>query len=81
MTQDEEIEYERLKTARDALLLTVANLRGQLEKIAAKEREVCEKMCEKHAEVYASLPKTPTTDSAWAACIDLRDAIRAIGEA
>ena len=49
--------------------------------VAAKEREACEKICEKHAEVYASLPKTPTTHSAWAACIDLRDAIRARGEA
>ena len=81
MTQDEIIEFERLKTARDSLLLTVANLRGQLETIAAKEREACEKICEKHAEVYASLPKTTTTHSAWAACIDLRDAIRARGEA
>ena len=41
MTQDEEIEFERLKTARDSLLLTVANLRGQLETIAAEEREAC----------------------------------------
>ena len=40
MTDDEAIEFERLKTARDSLLLKVANLRGQLETIAAKEREV-----------------------------------------
>ncbi len=44
------------------------------------EIEACEKVCEKHAEVYASLPKNPTTDSAWAACVDLRDAIRARGK-
>ncbi len=31
MTQEEELEFERLKTARDSLLLTVADLRGQLE--------------------------------------------------
>jgi hypothetical protein len=31
MTQDEEIEYERLKTARDSLLLTVAKLRGDID--------------------------------------------------
>lgn len=41
MTQEEEVEFDRLKTARDSLLLTVANLRGQLETIAAKEREAC----------------------------------------
>lgn len=41
MTDDEAIEFERLKTARDGLLLTVANLRGQLETIAAHEREAC----------------------------------------
>ena len=44
MTQDEEIEFHRLKTARDSLLLMVANLRGQLETIAADEREDCAKM-------------------------------------
>ena len=49
--------------------------------VRADEREACAKVCEKHAEVYASLPKTLTTDTSWAACIDMRDAIRAIGEA
>ena len=44
MTDDEAIEFERLKTARDGLLLTVANLRGQLETIAAHEREACAKL-------------------------------------
>jgi hypothetical protein len=46
MTDDETIEFERLKTARDGLLLTVANLRGRLETIAAEEREACAKVCE-----------------------------------
>jgi hypothetical protein len=46
MTQDETIEFERLKTARDSLLLKVANLRGQLETIAAEEREACAKLCD-----------------------------------
>jgi hypothetical protein len=41
MTDDEEIEFYRLKTARDSLMLLVANLRGQLETIAADEREAC----------------------------------------
>ena len=46
MTDEETIEYERLKTARDSLLLTIANLRGQLETIAAEEREACAKVAE-----------------------------------
>jgi hypothetical protein len=47
MTPDEMlVEYERVKTARDSLLLTVANLRGQLETIAAEEREECAKVLE-----------------------------------
>ena len=46
MTQDEEIEFDRLKTARDSLLLTVANLRGMLETIAADEREACANIAE-----------------------------------
>jgi hypothetical protein len=33
MTQEEAVEFDRFKTARDSLLLTVANLRGQLETI------------------------------------------------
>jgi uncharacterized coiled-coil DUF342 family protein len=45
MTQDEAIEFDRLKTARDSLLLTVANLRGQLETIASDEREACARIC------------------------------------
>jgi hypothetical protein len=80
MTQDEAIEFERLKTARDSLLMTVANLRGQLETIAADEREACAEVCKKHADVYAGLEQNPITQSAWAACIDLQDAIRARGK-
>jgi len=54
MTQEEAIEFERLKTARDALLLTVADLRGQLETIAAKEREACAKVAESNFGVIGS---------------------------
>ena len=46
MTQEEAVEFDRLKTARNSLLLTVANLRGQLETIAAAEREACAKVAE-----------------------------------
>jgi len=39
MTQDEEIEYERLKTARDELLLTVAKLRGHIDTLYEMYRQ------------------------------------------
>jgi len=45
------------------------------------EREACAEVCNKHADVYAGLEQNPTTQSAWAACIDNRDAIRARGQA
>jgi hypothetical protein len=41
------------------------------------EREACAEVCKKHADVYAGLEQNPTAKSAWAACIDNRDAIRA----
>ena len=44
MTDEEIIEFERLKTARDSLLLKVAYLRGHLDTIAADEREACAKL-------------------------------------
>ena len=45
------------------------------------EREACAEVCKKHADVYEKLEQNPTTQSAWAACIDNRDAIRARGQA
>jgi hypothetical protein len=56
------------------------DLRGS-EIHAAKEREACAEICKKHADVYAMLEQNPTTKSAWAACIDNLDAIRARGQA
>ena len=49
--------------------------------IAQHEREACAEVCKKHADVYAKLEGNPTAKSAWAACIDNRDAIRARGQA
>jgi hypothetical protein len=40
--------------------------------------EECVEICKKHADVYASLEQNPTTQAAWAACIDIRDAIRGL---
>jgi len=49
--------------------------------VAEAEREACAEICKKHADVYAMLEQNPTTKSAWAACIDNLDAIRARGQA
>ena len=46
-----------------------------------QEREECAEVCKKQADVYAGLEHNPTAKSAWAACIDNRDAIRARGQA
>ena len=51
------------------------------ELVASAEREACAEVCKKHADVYAKLEQNPTTQSAWAACIDNRDTIRARGQA
>jgi hypothetical protein len=48
--------------------------------VAQHEREACAEVCKKHADVYAGLEQNPTTQSAWAACIDNHDAIRARGQ-
>ena len=45
--------------------------------VASAEREACAEVCKKHADLYEKLAGNPTAKSAWAACIDNRDAIRA----
>ena len=42
-----------------------------------KEREARAEVCKKHADVYAKLEGNATAKSAWAACIDNHDTIRA----
>ena len=59
----------------DPVVVAFANL------VASAEREACAEVCKKHADVYAKLEGNPTAKSAWAACIDNRDAIRARGQA
>jgi hypothetical protein len=49
--------------------------------VANAEREACAKVCKKHADVYAGLEQNTATQSAWAACIDNHDIIRARGQA
>ena len=65
MTQEEMIEFDRLKTARDSLLLTVANLRGQIDTAILAEREAILDLVDGYA-------KNNT---------DLAEAIRARGQA
>jgi hypothetical protein len=48
--------------------------------VAEAEREACAEICKKHADVYAGLEQNPTAKSAWAACIDNLDAIKARGK-
>ena len=47
----------------------------------ALEREACAEVCKKHADFYAGLEPSPIAQSAWAACVDNRDTIRARGQA
>ena len=78
MTQDEIVEMTRLAGGFDAtpkFLETFAKL------VAQHEREACAKVCKKHADVYAGIEQNPATQSAWAACIDNHDFIRARGQA
>ena len=49
--------------------------------VASAEREACAEICRKHADFYAGLEPSPIAKSAWAACVDNRDAIRARGQA
>ena len=49
--------------------------------VAEKEREACAEICKKHADFYAGLEPSPIAQSAWAACVDNRDTIRARGQA
>jgi hypothetical protein len=58
-----------------------AEYKAQIEVAVLAEREACAEICKKHADVYAMLEQNPTTKSAWAACVDNLDAIRARGQA
>ena len=54
-----------------------AEWQDRLKAAVLEERKACAEVCKKHADVYAKLEENPTAKSAWAACIDNRDAIRA----
>ena len=85
MTKEEIIEMAKQAGVEDSneynhLDCTEVELIAFAKLVAEHERKVCAKVCDEHAKVYASLDQNPTTKSAWAACIDNRDAIRVRGQ-
>jgi hypothetical protein len=89
MTQDEIIAMLRAACDKDKVdpeqngfwVIHTPELEAFAKLVAQHEREACAEVCKKHADVYAGLEGNPTAKSAWAACIDNRDAIRARGQA
>ena len=89
MTQDEIIEMVQFCFPSHREMWCVDGHLPRLERfaklVAKHEREACAEICKKHADVYALLEQNPhafgTAKTAWAACIDNRDAIRARGQA
>ena len=71
---DENREYKSWHVSTQHLMTLV-------ERVVAEEREACAEVCKKHADFYAGLEPSPIAQSAWAACVDNRDAIRARGQA
>jgi hypothetical protein len=81
MTQDEILEtlHRVVQENKHYTTWTVStpHLIALVREVIEQEREECAEVCKKHADVYAKLEGNPTAKSAWAACIDNRDAIRA----
>jgi hypothetical protein len=57
--------------------VSTKHLMTLVEMVVAEEREACAEICKKHADFYAGLEPSPIAQSAWAACVDNRDTIRA----
>lgn len=66
---------------RSILVIDLLDAFAFANKLIETEREACAEVCKKHADVYAGLEQNPTAQSAWAACIDNSDTIRARGQA
>ena len=88
MTQDETIEMAKQvcdidtdKRGRNTFLFDEYGLEAFAKLVAQHEREACAEICKKHADFYAGLEPSPIAQSAWAACVDNRDTIRARGQA
>jgi hypothetical protein len=57
--------------------VSTPHLVALVREVIEQEREACAEVCKKHADVYAGIEQNPATQSAWAACIDNHDFIRA----
>ncbi len=68
-----------MSTREEIIEMLETEWRDRLKAAVLAEREACEKVCEAHAKAYL-LIQSPVAKAAWAACIDIRDAIRAKGE-
>ena len=60
--------------------VSTQHLMTLVERVVAEEREACAEVCKKHADFYAGLEPSPIAQSAWSACVDNRDTIRARGQ-
>ena len=54
-------------------------MKQEIKSAVLAEREACAEVCKKHADFYAGLEPSPIAQSAWAACVDNLDTIRARG--
>ena len=80
MAQEAGFDYSGVELSWESVICT-EELERFAALVASAEREACAKVCDEHAKVYASLDQNSTTKSAWAACVDNRDTIRARGQA
>ena len=84
MTQDEILDalYKVVQENKHYTTWTVStpHLVALVKLAIEHEREACAEVCKKHADVYAGLEENPTTQSAWAACIDIHDSISERGD-
>ena len=74
-------ERERIKQANAPEIERINAHIKELEDAVIAEREACAEICKKHADFYAGLEPSPIAQSAWSACVDNRDTIRARGQA
>ena len=84
ITQEELERFAKLvsdEKVKGMVMMTHDEFKSVWDKAQQEEREACAEICKKQADVYAALDQNPTTKSAWAACIDNRDTIRARGQA
>ena len=80
MAQEAGFDYSGAELSWESVICT-EELQRFAALVASAEREACAEICKKHADFYAGLEPSPIAQSAWAACVDNRDTIRARGQA